>query len=124
MLSYAWRVICVGIKLKENPDVIIGSCVHPFSVLSAYILSKIKKSYFFFEVRDLWPQTLIDMGALSYKNPIAWGLRAMEKFFYKKAKIIITFLPYANQYITKLGIPKEKIFWIPNGVDFCPDTKI
>lgn len=117
MLSYAWRVILIGRKLDDRPDVIIGSCVHPFAVLSAYIVSKIKKSRFFFEVRDLWPQTLIDIGALSEKSLVAWGLRKQEKFLYKKAEKIITLLPYADQYITKLGIPKEKIVWIPNGAD-------
>lgn len=117
MLSYAWRVIWVGKKIDDTPDVIIGSCVHPFAVLSAYILSKLKRSRFFFEVRDLWPQTLIDMGSLSEKSPFAWGLRKLERFLYQKAEKIITLLPYADQYITKLGIPKEKIVWIPNGAD-------
>ena len=124
VLSYAWRVIWIGRRIKEKPDVIIGSCVHPFAVLSAYILSIIKKSRFFFEVRDLWPQTLIDMGALSEKGPVAIGLRIMEKFLYRKAEKIITLLPYADKYITRLGIPKEKIVWIPNGADLSRYEKI
>jgi glycosyltransferase involved in cell wall biosynthesis len=107
----------VGTKLKEKPDIIIGSCVHPFAVLSAYILAKCKKSRFFFEVRDLWPQTLVDMGFLSEHSFIVWFLRRLEKFLYHKAEKIISLLPRAELYITKLGIPKEKIVWIPNGVD-------
>jgi glycosyltransferase involved in cell wall biosynthesis len=117
MLSYAWNVIWIGRGLRDKPDVIIGSCVHPFAVLSAYLLSKLKKGLFFFEVRDLWPQTLIDMGALREKSLVARGLYMMEKFLYKKAVKIITLLPHADQYITKLGIPKNKIVWIPNGAD-------
>lgn len=117
MLSYAWNVVWIGKRFQEKPDVIIGSCVHPFAVLSAYVLSRIKRSRFFFEVRDLWPQTIIDMGVLSEKNPVTWALRLMEKFLYKKAEKIITLLPYADKYITRLGIPKEKIICIPNGVD-------
>ena len=117
MISYAWRAIFIGRKLEERPDVIIGSCVHPFAVLSAYILSRMKKSRFLFEVRDLWPQTLIDMGALNNKSLIAWGLRKLEKFLYDKAEEIITLLPYADEYITGLGIPSKKIIWIPNGAD-------
>jgi len=117
MLSYAWRAIFIGRKLEERPDVIIGSCVHPFAVLSAYILSRMKKSRFFFEVRDLWPQTLIDMGALNNNSLIAWGLRKLEKFLYEKAEEIITLLPHADKYITGLGIPSKKIVWIPNGAD-------
>jgi len=117
MLSYAWRAFRVGIRLKEKPDVIIGTCVHPLAVLTAYILSRFKKSRFFFEVTDLWPQTLVDMGALSEKNPMTLSLRALEKFLYRKAEKIIVLLPHADDYITSLGIPRDKIVWIPNGVD-------
>lgn len=117
MLSYSWKVVQVGNKLQDGPHAIIGSCVHPFAVLSAYILSRAKKSHFFFEVRDLWPQTLIDMGALSENSPFTLGLRALEKFLYQKAEKIITLLPYADQYICNLGIPREKIIWIPNGAN-------
>lgn len=117
MLSYAWRAFWVGRGLKERPDVIIGTCVHPLAVLSAYILSIIRKSRFFFEVTDLWPQTLVDMGALSERSPVTWGLRNLEKFLYQKAEKIIVLLPHADDYITSLGISKDKIAWIPNGVD-------
>lgn len=117
MLSYAIRVIFAGRRLKEKPDVIIGSSVHPFAALSAYILASMKKSRFFFEVRDLWPQTLVDMGVLPEKSLFARALYILEKFLYKKAEKIITLLPYAHVYIEKIGIPGEKIFWIPNGAD-------
>jgi glycosyltransferase involved in cell wall biosynthesis len=117
MLSYALRAIWIGKGIDERPDAIIGSSVHPFAALSAYILSLIKKSPFFFEVRDLWPQNLIDIGALNAKSPIAWALRKLEGFLYRKAASVITLLPYAHEYITRLGIPREKIVWIPNGAD-------
>lgn len=117
MISYAWRAFWVGKGLKEKPDVIIGTCVHPLAVLSAYVLSIFKKSRFFFEVTDLWPQTLVDMGALSERSPVTWGLRVLEKFLYKKAEKIITVLPNADEYITGLGISRDKIVWIPQCVD-------
>jgi glycosyltransferase involved in cell wall biosynthesis len=98
-------------------DVIIGSSVHLFAVLSAYYLAKYHKARFLMEVRDLWPQTLIDIGALSEKSIFAKIMYALEKFLYKRAEKIITLLPSANNYINKLGIDDSKIFWIPNGVD-------
>ncbi len=117
MLSYFFKIIYVGIKIKEKPEVIVGSSVHLPAVLAAYILSKIKRSKFIFEVRDLWPQTLIDLGNYKKNNIFIIFMRKLEKFLYIKAKKIITLLPKASEYITKLGIPGEKIVWIPNGVD-------
>jgi len=117
IFSYMRRAIWIGIKLKEKPDVTVGSSVHPLAVLAAYILAKIKKAKFIFEVRDLWPQTLIELGNYKKNNPFIIFMRLLEKFLYIKAKKIIVLLPKASEYITKLGIPDEKIAWIPNGVD-------
>jgi hypothetical protein len=108
MLSFAWRSVMVGRKLPK-PDVIIGSSVHPFAVLAGYVLSQLKGAKFVFEVRDLWPQHLIDTGALSEKHPLALAFRWMEKFLYRKADLIITLLPHAHEYMTARGIPRDKI---------------
>jgi glycosyltransferase involved in cell wall biosynthesis len=124
MLSYAFRAVLVGRELDERPDAIIGSSVHPFAVVSAYVLSLMRKSRFLFEVRDLWPQSLIDAGAWKERSPITWAFRKLETFLYKKADLIITLLPYAHEYITGLGIPREKIVWIPNGADLTRYEKL
>jgi glycosyltransferase involved in cell wall biosynthesis len=118
MLSYACRAFWIGKSLEEKPDLIIGTSVHPLAALSAYLLSRLKKSRFFFEITDLWPQTIVDMGALSERNPIVWGLRILEKFLYRKAERIIVSLPYADRYITSFGIPGDKIVCIPQCIDF------
>lgn len=117
MLSYMWRVIWIGIKIKEKPDAVVGSSVHLMAVFAAYILATVKKAKFIFEVRDLWPQTLIDLGNYNRNNPFIFFMRKLEKFLYKKANKIITLLPMASDYMTKLGILKDKIVWIPNVVD-------
>lgn len=117
MLSYSIRAYRVTQKVNiEKPDVIIGSSVHLFAVFTAYLLSKKYKTSFIMEVRDLWPQTLIDMGIPKW-NPFVIVLGILEKFLYKRADKIIVLLPKANEYIEKLGISAEKIVWIPNGVN-------
>lgn len=116
MLSYATKALRYIPKLNlPKPDIIIGSSVHLFAVWAAYKLSRKYKVPFVMEVRDLWPQTLIDMG-ISKWHPFIVLLGWLEKFLYKKADKIITNLPYAYEYIEKFVSP-EKIVWISNGVD-------
>ncbi|RLB75350.1 MAG: glycosyltransferase WbuB, partial [Deltaproteobacteria bacterium] len=116
----AWRL---GKKLSKYvpelgvPDVVIGSSPHLLTPLAAYWVARHFKVPFVMEVRDLWPQTIIDMGELGPKHPFAKILQALERFLYYKADRIVTLLPLAHEYITALGIPKGKITWIPNGVD-------
>lgn len=99
------------------PDAIIGSSVHPLAAWAGRRLAKRYGVPFIFEVRDLWPQTLIDMGRLSHGHPAAVALRWLERSLYRDAARIVVLLPKAHEYIEPLGIAREKIAWIPNGVD-------
>jgi glycosyltransferase involved in cell wall biosynthesis len=116
MLSYFFVVIIKSLLTKEKPDVIIGSSVHLFACLAAYIVSKFKNTNFVVEIRDLWPQTLIDIGAISENSTTAKFFRTIELFVYKKANAIIVLLPGAIEYIESKGIPNNKIHYLPNGI--------
>ena len=116
MISYGVRVLSVCRRI-EKPDVIIGSSVHPFAVLAAWWLARRYKARFIFEVRDLWPQTTVEMEAIKATGIPAKILYVWEKFMYKKAEKIIVLLPNAKEYIEKRGIDPQKIVWIPNGVN-------
>ena len=125
MLSYSFRVILLGFRFKGTPDVILASSPHPFAGLAGYILARLKKVRFIFEVRDLWPQTFVDVGGYSNKSLVVTLLRVLEKFLYRRAKKIIALLPKASEYIMELGIPSNKIVYIPNGVapELFSDTR-
>ena len=116
MLIYTFNVLNYLPKLNlPKPDIIIGSSVHLFAAGAAYKLSKKYNIPFIMEVRDLWPQTLIDMG-ISKWHPFIIFLGRLERFLYSKADKIITTMPYAYEYIERY-VSKEKITWISNGVD-------
>ena len=118
MLAYMWRAILRRTTQQlPRPDVVFGSSVHPFAAVAAALLARRFKVPFVFEVRDLWPQTLVDMGRLRERAFMTWALRKLELWLYRRAANIVVLLPRAWEYIAPLGIPKERIIWIPNGVD-------
>lgn len=118
MLSYTWRVLLPATTAAlPRPDVIVGSSVHPFAAVAGALLAWRFKVPFVFEVRDLWPQTLIDMGRLREGSLMVWGLRKLERWLYRRAARTVVLLPHAWQYIVPLGIAKKRVVWIPNGVD-------
>lgn len=116
MLSYCRQSYKYSISSAEKPDIIVGSSVHLFAVLTAYFIAKRKKVPFVMEVRDLWPKTLIDMG-VNKLHPLILLFSWIERFTYKKALRIITLLPKSGEYIASLGIDKSKIKWVPNGIN-------
>jgi len=91
--------------------------MHPFAALAGWWLARRHKARFVFEVRDLWPQTAVDMGAIKESSLPAKLLYGWEKFLYKRAEKIIVLLPYAKDYVASRGISPEKVFWLPNGVN-------
>lgn len=117
MVTYAWRAFCLGLKLRERPDAIIGVSVHPLAALCAWMISFFKNSRFYFELTDLWPEVLVDFGMLSPRSPVTWVLRQLEKFLYRRAQRIIMIWPRAAQYVARYGIPAEKVIWIPHLAD-------
>ncbi len=69
-----------------------------------------------FEVRDLWPELPIAIGAL--KNPLLKiAAKKLERWAYKNSSAIIALSPGMEEGILKSGYPKEKVTIIPNGCD-------
>ena len=118
MLVYALRV-CLPSATHQlpRPDVVVGSSVHPFAAISGAWLAKRHGALFVFEVRDLWPQTLVDLGRLKDSGLLTYLSRWVEFWLYRRADKIVVLLPKAVDYIAPLGIAADKVVWIPNGVE-------
>jgi glycosyltransferase involved in cell wall biosynthesis len=80
-------------------------------------MARKKRSRFFFEVTDLWPETLIAMGKIARNGLPARILRALEKHLYHRAEKILMLLGHTQEYVAGLGESADKIVWIPNGAD-------
>lgn len=97
-------------------DIFWGTSPPILQALTAYAVSRLKRKPFLLEIRDLWPEFAIDMGIL--RNPILIRMaKALEKFLYHHADIIVANSPGFIPYITKYGVSTEKIELVPNGVD-------
>lgn len=106
-----------SIRDLERPDIVVGSTVHPLAAWAASVLARRARVPFVFEIRDLWPQTLIDMGKLPEHGPVTWLMRRLERALCARATAIITLLPFASEYLIAQGVPAEKVVWISNGTD-------
>ncbi|RAV22117.1 glycosyltransferase family 4 protein [Paenibacillus contaminans] len=117
MFLYSFRAYRHALKRKERPDIVVGSLMHPLAALIGYLVAKKKGCPFYFEERDLWPQTLLDFGKVSKYNPVVLLLSALELFLYRKAKRIVLLFDKAHLYVEQRGISADKVVYLPNGVD-------
>jgi len=118
MLSFLVVFVVVQRRFTA-PDTVVGSTVHPFAALGAWLAARWRSARFVFEIRDLWPQTLVDLGAMRVGSPGERLLRGLEAFLVRHAEAVITLLPGVNDYLAERHLPSGHVVYIPNGVDLA-----
>jgi glycosyltransferase involved in cell wall biosynthesis len=99
-----------------RPDIILGSSPHLLSGLAGHLLAVRYRVPFVFEVRDVWPEVLVDLKALRESSLTHRILSQIAKHLYRRASSVLTVPPKAHSYIAKLGINPNKLVPLPNGV--------
>jgi glycosyltransferase involved in cell wall biosynthesis len=114
MFSFCVSLFLIGL-FQPKPDLIVGSSPQILAALTAWILAQIKGSKFYFEVRDLWPQTLIDVGGQSPDSLLVKLIGKIEKWLYEHSDRVIVLAKGSVDYVSKRGA--TKVSWLPNGPD-------
>ncbi len=106
-----------GIKARKvGGDVIFATSTPLTIALPAVYAAKRLKKPVVFEVRDLWPELPIAVGAL--KNPILKkAAKWLELFAYKNADHVIALSPGMGEGVIKSGYPPDRVHVIPNSCD-------
>jgi glycosyltransferase involved in cell wall biosynthesis len=117
MLVFSVLAFAAGLLRRERPQVVVGVSVHPLAALTGLLLARVKGARFFFEVTDLWPETLIDFGRLSPNGRPARGMRALERYLFQHAERIVMLWRHTDAYVESQGVSPDKILWVPHGVE-------
>ncbi len=121
--SFVWRVLAfvsfmlssffIGLSVRQV-DLLWGTSPPIFQGITAWLLARLKRVPFLFEVRDLWPDFAIAVGVL--KNRILIGLaRFTEKFLYRHADQVVVNSPGYLDHVSTRGARAVTV--IPNGAD-------
>lgn len=124
-LDRAWNMMCFAYRIMawskesrvQRPDVVVGSSPHLFAAWAAQRLARRYDVPFVLEIRDLWPETLIELGNFSRRHPGILLMEQIERRLYCSADHIISLLPGGIGYISQKGGRRENITWVPNGID-------
>ena len=108
--------ICNAYKeAKKETDVdLVFATSTPLTIGAIALWLKARKRWkYVFEVRDLWPEFPIEIGAIK-NNLIIWLLRKFEKRIYNNAEHIVALSPGMQEGVIATGISGEKVSMIPN----------
>lgn len=120
MRNYA--SFCISAALRgtflPRPDVIIASSPQLLVGLSGWWIAFARQIPFVFEVRDLWPESLVAVGAGKENSLLLHTLGAIAKFLYERSERIVVVTPaFQDHLIRHWQVPAEKISVVENGVE-------
>ena len=83
-LSYSAAALGKGI-VSSKPTVVYGSSPHLGAAVAGLLIARARRAAFVLEVRDLWPQILVDSGMMEETSKVYRVLRSLEKYLYNSA---------------------------------------
>jgi len=101
-IDFELKLLFMPVKKLPQPDVIICSSLSLFSIINGYIFKKRFNCRLIFEVRDIWPLTIIEEGGFNPKNPFVMFLAWVEKFGYRNADIIVGTMPNLAEHVKNI----------------------
>lgn len=126
-LSFMLSALVLGRFRVEPPDVVIATSPQLLCGLAGRLLAKRFHVPFVFEVRDLWPESLLAVEAMK-ENAVVRGLRRLAEHLYRTSAAIVTVGEgYKRQILQRYALPAEKIRVIENGIDpnlFLPGPRM
>jgi glycosyltransferase involved in cell wall biosynthesis len=111
LLPAAW----FGHLSGRAPDLILASSPQLPAAFTSLCIARLSGIPLVLEVRDLWPQVLIDQGGQRPDQPMVRLLRWMEQVLYRQAALVVVLAKGAEPYVRERGA--RSTAWLPNGPD-------
>jgi len=115
-LSFMVSAIFTGVFVVRPHDVIVASSPQFFVGVAGWVLSALGRGKFVFEIRDLWPDSVVAVGAIK-REGIIRPLKRLEYFLYRRADHLVVVTESTKRVLVEGGICAEKISVVTNGVD-------
>ena len=118
MCRFTWSLWRAGARVGRDlpkPDAIIISSPHPFAFLAGLVLARRFRSKLAFEVRDLWPLSIIEINGTPSWHPVVWVTGWIERFAYKRSDLVASLLAGVDSYMRERGMAFRRFVWVPNG---------
>lgn len=122
-ISFAVMAFFAGLFVKT--DLIVATSPQFFTAIAGRFLAFFKQKKWVFEVRDLWPESIIAVGAMKRNKTICF-FEWLEKQLYLSADHIIVVTDAFKKKIGERKIDEDKISVFKNGANlefFKPQDK-
>lgn len=117
--------VAFGLARLPRVDLVLATSPQIFTGLAGLALARARRVPFVLEVRDLWPESIVSVGALPAGHPVIRGLERLERTLYRSAAGIVSVTDSFVAHFLAHGVPRERVAVVKNGADldlFDPQT--
>jgi len=120
MISYAsffLSAASIGTVRAQRPDVVVATSPQLLCACAGYVMARLMRVPFVFEVRDLWPESIIAVEAMK-ENVVVRLLKRVASHLYRHSTRIVTVgQGYKRQIEQRYAIAGGRMDVVPNGID-------
>ncbi|HEY0136852.1 MAG TPA: glycosyltransferase family 4 protein [Nannocystis sp.] len=117
--------VALGLLKIPRVDLVLATSPQIFTGVAGLALARLRRVPFVLEVRDLWPESIVSVGALPARHPVIRALERVEHHLYRSAAGIVSVTDSFVEHFVAHGVARSRIAVVKNGADldlFDPDT--
>lgn len=115
--DFEWQVWRMPDRDMPRPDVVIVSSLSLLTIFNGLRLRRRYGCKLVFEIRDIWPMTLVVVGGMSPRHPAVRFLGWVERLGYRRADQIVGTMPNLQEHVIETSGSQVPVSCIPQGVD-------
>jgi glycosyltransferase involved in cell wall biosynthesis len=114
-LVYMGAAVAMATQIPR-PDLVVATSPQFLCAVAGYLVSRLQRCPFIFELRDIWPDSIVTVGAMK-QGLLIKAMERLELALYQKATAIIALTDAFRDYLLEKSISSSIIHVIKNGVD-------
>ncbi|MFO1389028.1 glycosyltransferase family 4 protein [Cellvibrio sp.] len=113
---FEWNLFFLDKTSLPRPDVVIISSLSLLTILNGLLIKRKFNCKLVFEIRDIWPLTLVEEGGVGRWNPFILFLSFVEKVGYKHADVIVGTMPNLKEHVKEVIGYERQVHCVPMGL--------
>jgi glycosyltransferase involved in cell wall biosynthesis len=119
--SFALSATLAGTCMAPKDGVVIATSPQLLVGVAGWAVGALRFLPWVFEVRDLWPESLVGVGQATADSLLYRSLQQVARFLYRHAAHIVVDGEWKRRHLIHQGVEEQRISVIRNGIeeDFC-----
>jgi glycosyltransferase involved in cell wall biosynthesis len=121
-VSFMFSGFAAGLVVKR-PDVVVATSPQFLAAVAGWLISVFRKRPFVLELGDIWPASIIAVGAMK-ESALLRLMEKFERYLYRKSACVVAVTPAFKENLVGRGIDENKVAVVINGVDLAQFTPV